>query len=116
MLENVSIESILLMKSYQKNDRPLLGDGIQQFASAPGVGLVDATVCDIYLVNESGKLVGRPVLTICVDGYSGLIMGYCLTWEGGTYSLREMLLNVVSDKVEHCKEHNIKIKPDEWLI
>ena len=37
------------LKDYQKNHRPLLGDGIQEFASHVGVGMLDATVCDIYL-------------------------------------------------------------------
>lgn len=68
------------LKDYQKNNRPLLGDGVQEYAPAPGIGMVDATICDIYLVNDDGELVGRPVLTVCVDAYSGLIMGYSLTW------------------------------------
>lgn len=91
------------LKDYQKNNRPLLGDGVQEYAPAPGTGMVDATICDIYLVNEAGELVGRPVLTVCVDAFSGLIMGYSLTWEGGTYSLRNLMLNVIADKVEHCR-------------
>ena len=36
------------LKSYQRNNRPLLGDGIQEFAPCVGVGMLDATVCDIY--------------------------------------------------------------------
>ncbi len=55
------------IKKYQRNKRPLLGNGIQEFAPAVGVGMLDATVCDIYLVNEAGGLVGRPILTACVD-------------------------------------------------
>ena len=102
------------LKDYQKNKRPLLGDGVQEYAPAPGTGMVDATICDIYLINDSGELVGRPVLTVCVDAYSGLIMGYSLTWEGGTYSLRDMMLNVIADKVEHCRKYGITIEKNEW--
>lgn len=76
------------LKDYQKNHRPLLGDGVQEFASHVGVGMLDATICDIYLVNDAGELVGRPILTACIDAYSGLCCGYELSWEGGTYSLR----------------------------
>lgn len=103
------------LKEYQKNKRPLLGDGVQEYASVLGTGMIDATVCDIYLVDNEGRIVGRPVLTICVDVFSGLIMGYSLTWEGGTYSLRDMMLNVISDKVEHCKRNGIVIVENEWL-
>ena len=60
------------LKHYQRNNRPLLGDGVQQFAPAVGVGMLDSTICDIYLVDDGGKLVGRPVMTSCVDAFSGL--------------------------------------------
>ncbi len=102
------------IKKYQRNKRPLLGNGIQEFAPAVGVGMLDATVCDIYLVNEAGGLVGRPILTACVDAYSGLCCGYSLSWEGGVYSLRNLMTNVITDKVELCKKHGISIQTDEW--
>lgn len=55
------------IKNYQRNNRPLLGNGVQEYTSSVGTGMLDATVCDIYLVNESGNLVGRPILTSCID-------------------------------------------------
>lgn len=102
------------IKNYQRNNRPLLGDGIQEFAPAVGVGMLDATVCDIYLVNEAGGLVGRPILTACVDAYSGLCCGYSLSWEGGVYSLRNLMLNVITDKEKLCKKHGVSINPLQW--
>lgn len=102
------------LKDYQRNNRPLLGDGVQQFAPNVGVGMFDSTICDIYLVDDAGNLVGRPILTACVDAYSSICYGYSLTWEGGTYSLRNLLLNMVSDKVEHCKKYGISIEKSEW--
>ena len=74
--------------------------------------MLDATVCDIYLVNEAGKLVGRPILTACVDAYSGLCCGYSLSWEGGVYSLRNLMATVIADKVELCRRHGILITPE----
>ena len=102
------------IKDYQRNNRPLLGDGVQQFAPAVGVGMLDSTICDIYLVDDGGKLVGRPVLCACVDAFSGLCCGYSLSWESGTYSLRCLMLNVISDKQEWCKKHGVFIEPQEW--
>ena len=87
------------LKKYQRDYRPLLGDGVREFAPAIGVGMLDSTVCDIYLVDEAGNLVGRPILTACVDAYSGLCCGYSLSWEGGVYSLRNLMVNVIADKV-----------------
>ena len=102
------------LTAYQRNFRPLVGDGVRSFAPHVGVAMLDSTVCDIYLVNASGGIVGRPILTACVDAYSSLCMGYSLGWEGGTYSLRNLMLNVTSNKVEHCKAFGIDIQKEEW--
>lgn len=102
------------LTAYQRNFRPLVGDGVRSFAPNVGVGMLDSTVCDIYLINEAGQIVGRPILTACVDAYSSLCMGYSLGWEGGTYSLRNLMLNVISDKEEHCKSFGIDIQKENW--
>ena len=80
------------LKNYQRNNRPLLGDGVHAFAQSVGKGMIDSTICDIYLVNNTGDVIGRPVLTACVDAYSGLCCGYSLSWEGGIYSLKKLML------------------------
>jgi putative transposase len=109
--ELISREGI---KEYQLNHRPLLGEGIHDFAPTIGTGMLDGTVCDLYLVDSSGKLVGRPLLVACVDAYSGLCCGYSLLWEGGVYSIREMMLNVIEDKVKWCKQFGIQIQKEQW--
>ncbi|MCM0757745.1 Mu transposase C-terminal domain-containing protein [Sporomusa sphaeroides DSM 2875] len=102
------------LKNYQRNNRPLIGDGIQSFAPAIGVGMLDSTVCDIYLINDTGSLVGRPILTACIDAYSGLCCGYVLSWMGGVYSLRGLMLNIIADKVDWCKQFGISINAEDW--
>ena len=102
------------IKAYQRDHRPLLGDGVQEYCPMVGYGMLDATVCDIYLVNDAGQLVGRPILVACVDAYSGLCCGYSLLWEGGVYSLRELLLNTITDKVEWCRRFGIRISEEQW--
>ena len=102
------------LSDYQRNNRPLLGDGVQEYSQSIGMGMLDSTICDIYLINESGDIVGRPILTACVDAYSGLCCGYSLTWEGGVYLLRNLILNVISDKQEWCRQFGIKISQNVW--
>lgn len=102
------------LKDYQRNHRPLLGDGVQEFANSVGMYMLDATVCDIYLCDESGLVVGRPILTAAVDAYSSLCVGYSLTWEGGVYSLRNLLLNIMTDKQDLCRKFGISIEKDTW--
>ena len=102
------------IKAYQRDYRPLLGDGVQEFCDMVGYGMLDATVCDIYLINDSKQVVGRPILVACVDAFSGLCCGYALLWEGGVYSLRELLLNTIADKVEWCRRFGIEISGNQW--
>ena len=101
--------------NYQRNSRPLLGT-IQDFAPSVGTAMLDSTICDIYLVNDSNQLVGRPVLTLAVDAYSSLICGYHLSWEGGVYSLQQLMHNVVTNKVAWCQRFGISIAPEEWPV
>lgn len=104
------------LKNYQRNDRPLLGEGVQEFAPNVGVGMLDATVCDIYLVNKEGLVVGRPILVAGVDANTSLCIGYSLLWEGGVYSLQQLMLNIVSDKVDLCRNMGIVIKERQWPV
>lgn len=101
------------IKDYQRNHRPLLGDSTT-FASCIGTGFLDSTIIDIYLVDDAGNLIGRPILTACIDSYSGLCCGYFLSWEGGTYSLRGLMLNVIADKKEWCQKFGITIQAEDW--
>lgn len=105
------------MKDYQRNHRPLLGDRMREYSNHVGIGEIDATICDIHLVDDAGNYIGRPILTIMADAFSGgYVYGYSLTLEGGTYSLRNLLLNCITDKVEWCRQFGIMIDKSEWDI
>lgn len=99
---------------FKKNERLCVGDGVRAFATGIGMGMLDSTICDLYLVNEAGEVIGRPVLTACVDAYSGLCMGYSLGWEGGIYSLRTLMLCILADKKEWCMKKGVVIDGNEW--
>lgn len=102
------------LSKYKRNYRPLVNGGVNAFANSIGVGMFDSTILDIYLINEAKELVGRPYLTACVDAYSGLCCGYALTWEGGVYSIKCLLFNIIADKVAWCKQFGIDITKDDW--
>lgn len=75
------------IKDYQKNHRPLLGNGIKEFAPTIGTGMLDSTICDIYLINTDGNIIGRPILTVCIDAYCGLCYGYNFPVCWNSYSM-----------------------------
>lgn len=102
------------LTDYQRNYRPLLGEGVSGYAQNVGVAMLDSTICDIYLVDEVGNLLGRPILTACVDAYSQLCCGFALTWQGGVASLRELMQNVITDKAVLCKQNGIILEKRSW--
>lgn len=102
------------LSAYQRNNRPLVGGGVLEFTNSIGIGMLDSTILDIYLVNDANELIGRPILTTCVDAYSGLCCGYALTWEGGFFSIKKLLHNIICDKVDLCKSFGITISQDDW--
>jgi transposase InsO family protein len=76
--------------------------------------MLDATICDIYLVDDAGNIAGRPILTACVAAYSSLCCGYSLSWEGGVYSLRGLMLNIIADKKNWCEQFGISLLDGAW--
>ena len=104
------------IKAYQRNNRPLLGDGVQEFAPSIGTAMLDGTTCDIYLINENNQLIGRPILVVACDANTSMCLGYSLLWEGGTYSLQTLMLNILEDKVALCKRMGIHITPEQWAV
>lgn len=104
------------IKDYQRNKRPLVGDGVQELAPCIGTAMLDSTICDIYLVDEAGRLVGRPLLVAACDANTSLCLGYSLLWEGGTYSLQNLMLNILEDKVTLCERMGISITKEQWDV
>ena len=104
------------LTAYQRNNRPLTGDGIQEFAPMIGTAMLDSTICDIYLLNEKGEIAGRPILTAACDANSSFCLGYVLSWENDTNSLKDLMLNIITDKVEICKKKGIAITREQWNV
>ena len=104
------------LTEYQRNHRPLLGENVQEFAPVIGTAMLDSTICDIYLIDEKGELAGRPILTAACDANTSFCMGYVLSWENDTNSLKNLMLNIIEDKILLCKKKGISITHEQWDI
>ena len=104
------------LTEYQRNHRPLLGENVQEFAPTIGTAMLDSTICDIYLIDEKGEITGRPVLTAACDANSSFCLGYTLSWENDTDSLKSLVLNILEDKVSYCEKRGIHIDAEQWNV
>jgi putative transposase len=104
------------LSAYQRNHRPLLGDSVRSYVGTVGVGMIDSTILDLYIVNDAGSNIGRPILTAMVDGYSGFALSYVVSLEGGNFSTSSILMNTIKDKVEWCRQFGIEINQDLWPV
>lgn len=104
-------------KEFNLNYRPLLSNSTIE-TDGPGTRFqVDATIADVYLVSSlnTKRIIGRPIVYAIIDVYSRLITGIYVGLEGPSWLGAMMALdNMITDKVEFCKEYGIEITEDQW--
>lgn len=77
---------------------------------------IDSAILNLEIVHSvTGEPIGKPIVFAATDTASKLVIGSSVglnhdSWEG--YST--LLLNIVSDKVEYCKELGIEIDKSQW--
>lgn len=104
-------------REYNLRGRELLGDSTQMSLGPGSIYEIDATIGDAYLVSslDRTRIIGRPVIYVCVDVFSRVITGFCITLEGPSWFGAMLALdNVAMDKVAFCAEFDISIQPEDW--
>lgn len=115
-------EEIIALKGqneYDRNVRPVLNNSTEMAFGPGAVYQIDATVGDIYLVNDFNReyLIGRPVIYIVIDTFSRFIVGFAVTLEGPSWVGAKMALeNAFKNKVEFCRGLGINITEDQWPV
>jgi len=97
---------------YDSNYRPLLGKTNNVFNSV-GFSMVDSSTLDLYVL-DSDNVPRRPILSVCVDSYSQLCLGFYLSFNGDTQHLCNLMKNVCSNKKEYCESLGIDISLNDW--
>jgi putative transposase len=78
---------------------------------------IDATVVDVYLVSVFNRawIIGRPVLYVIVDVFSGMVVGFYLGLEGPSWEgARLALCNAFTNKVDFCRQFGVEITEEMW--
>ena len=104
-------------KKWLLKGRAILGQGDHGTQGPGDKYQIDATIADIYLVSlyDPRRIVGRPVIYFVIDVWSRLIVGVYVGFEGPSWAGAMMaLINMVTPKVEFCKQHGLEIDFADW--
>lgn len=118
-LENSKLDFQLRhsQKEFELKHRPILSTSALE-TDGPGTRFqIDATIADVYLVSSFNRnlIIGRPVVYGVIDVYSRLLTGIYVGLEGPSWVGAMMTLdNMVTNKVEFCKQYNIEIDESQW--
>lgn len=102
---------------FELNDRAAMGDSTQMAFGPGSVYQIDSTLADVYLASslDSDRIIGRPVVYMCMDVFSRAITGIAVTLEGPSWLGAMLALdNVTTDKVAFCREYGIVINESDW--
>lgn len=104
-------------REYLQSKRGLNGSG-RENTSGPGDRYqIDATLFDIYLVNQIHRswIIGRPVVYYVMDTFSTMIVGLFVGLWGPSWDCARLaLMNAFTDKVEFCRRYGIDITYADW--
>jgi putative transposase len=103
--------------TYNLRFREMLSNSNQGVIGPGYIFEIDSTLGDIYLVSSFDplRIIGRPVVYFCVDRFSRVITGFCVTLEGPSWQSAMMAIdNVAMDKVAFCAQYGIPIEETDW--
>lgn len=104
-------------KKYELTNRELTANSQSETFGIGSRFQIDATIADVYLVSSlhRDKPIGRPVVYGVIDVYSRMITGLYVGLEGpSALGATGALANMISNKVEFCKEFGIIISEEDW--
>lgn len=79
--------------SYERDHTVLLGDTHSYFNSV-GYCMVDSTIADIWLIDNNGNLVGRPIISAAICPFSELILGYVIGFQDNTDFIKDLIMDI----------------------
>ena len=103
--------------AFDTGERTILGH-LPQTIFGPGCQFeIHVVIGDISLVSrlDRRRILGRPVIYIIVDVFSGLIVGMSVSLEGPSrQGVMLALENMAHDKVTYCRKYGVDITEDDW--
>lgn len=105
-------------RAFNTNFAPRTGD-LRESVFGPGsLYQVDATLVDTSLLGTLilDQIIGRPTIYVVLDVFSLYIVSVAVRLESENWlGYREVLINILEDKVEFCASFGLEIQSEKWL-
>ena len=110
------------VKAVQNNQDITRGKAQENSIGPSDTYEIDATTLNIYVVSRiysrgeytDKEVIGRPYLYFVVDTFSGVIVGYCITFQRGVSAVKKALYNAFTNKADFCARYGIQIDEEDW--
>lgn len=79
--------------SYERDHNVLLGDSHSYFNSV-GYCMVDSTIADIWLIDDNGNLLGRPIISAAICPFSEFLLGYVIGFQENTDFIKDLIIDI----------------------
>lgn len=103
--------------TWEQTKRAILGKAFDRLFGPAQAYMIDSTVADVYLVSSFNPfwIIGRPVVYLIRDVWSGMIVGVHVALEGPSWhTARLALFNAFSPKGEFLRSLGFKMTDADW--
>ncbi len=103
--------------TWQQTKRAIKGKAFDRLFGPAQMYMIDSTVADVYLVSEFNPywIIGRPVVYLIRDVWSGMIVGVHVALEGPSWeTARLAVYNAFSPKGEFLKSLGFDMTDEDW--
>lgn len=111
------LRHIIPVHTWNQTCKALRGKDFEHCFGPAQKFLIDATVADIYLVSTINRhwLIGRPIVYLVRDAWSGMIVGLHVALEGPSWATAAIALyNAFSPKGEFLQRYGFHMKDEDW--
>lgn len=111
------LKQMLPAISWQQTKRAIKGKAFDKLFGPAQVFMIDSTIADVYLISEFNPywIIGRPVVYLVRDVWSGMIVGVHVALEGPSWNTARLaLFNTFSPKGEFLRSLGFDMTDEDW--
>lgn len=115
--DEARLKTLFGEREFNLKHRSVLNNSTHMSSGPGDLFLIDATVADLYILSTLDRryVIGRPIIYLVVDHWSGMIVGLYIGLEGPNWTGAMMALeNAFTEKVSFCARYGVEADEHFW--